>query len=161
MLLLSNHILIRIRERVHILVIYLAYVACITTLRVSCQKGKVNKSSVLSYGFNYSGDNGGVHAEHDAINNLKPNRRANMHKSRNRLQSVTLLIVRFSRTNKIYNSKPCANCIQNMIGLPERKGYRIRNVYYSNDNGEIIKSDLHMLQNETPYYTRYYRRKRK
>ena len=39
-------------------------------------KGIMEKANILSYGFNFMGDiNGlepGIHAEHDAINKLKP-----------------------------------------------------------------------------------------
>ena len=101
------------------------------------QKGKIN---ILSFGFNKIGDSdgneAGIHAEHDAINKLKP-----LEKKKN-LKPVNLLVIRFSKKNKLQNSKPCANCIQTMKKLPEKKGYKIKDIYYSNDNEDIIKSNF-------------------
>ena len=116
----------------------------------------LKKANILSFGFNMMGDiNGnhpGVHAEHDAINRLKPLQR------KRHLQNVNILVIRLSKNNKIQNSKPCANCIENMKILPEKKGYRIRNIYYSDDNGDIIKSSLKNLQKEELHYSRYFRK---
>lgn len=121
-------------------------------------KGKsvLKKANILTFGFNKMGDvNGneaGTHAEHDAINKLKPLNK------RKRLQNINMLVIRISKTNKLQNSKPCAICIQIMKNLPEKKGYRIRNIYYSNDNGEIIKSNLKTLENDDLHYSTYYRK---
>jgi cytidine deaminase len=101
-----------------------------------------------------SGNQPGIHAEHDAINGLKPLRR------KKHLQNVNILVVRLSKNNRLQNSKPCANCIETMNILPEKKGYRIKNVYYSNENGEIVKSNLKILENEELHYSRFFRRNR-
>jgi hypothetical protein len=37
------------------------------------------------------------------------------------------------------------------------KGYKIKNIYYSNDNGDIVKSSLKNLENEDLHYSRFYR----
>lgn len=120
----------------------------------NCQKGKIN---ILSFGFNKMGDSDGhepgIHAEHDVINKLKPLER------KKKLEPVNLLVIRFSKNNKLQNSKPCANCIQTMKNLPEKKGYKIKNIYYSNDNGTIIKSNLKILEKEELHYSRFYRQK--
>lgn len=101
----------------------------------------------------YDGHEPGIHAEHDAINKLKPLER------KKKLEHVNLLVVRFSKKNKFQNSKPCANCIQTMKKLPEKKGYKIRDIYYSNDNEEIVKSNFQMLEKEELHYSRYYKNK--
>lgn len=120
-------------------------------------KNVLKKANILSFGFNKMGDiNGnepGIHAEHDAINKLKPLNR------KKRLESINLLVIRFSKNNKLQNSKPCANCIQTMKILPEKKGYKIRNIYYSNDNGEIVKSNFKILENEELHLSRFYRQR--
>ena len=61
----------------------------------------------------------GVHAEHNALMKLKPSQ------NKKRLEPVNLLVVRFSKTNKLQSSKPCNNCIKIMESIPERKGYKI------------------------------------
>lgn len=95
----------------------------------------------------------GVHAEHDAINRLKPLERNKA------LKPIHLLVIRVSKNNKLQNSKPCVNCVQTMRTVPEKKGYRIKHVYYSNDRGEIIQSSVNNLEKEIPHYSRYYRNK--
>lgn len=97
------------------------------------------------------GNEPGIHAEHDAINKLKPLSR-NKH-----LKNINMLVIRFSKNYKIQNSKPCANCIKTMKTLPEKKGYRIKNIYYSNQNGEIVKSNINKLENEELHYSRFFR----
>ena len=62
-----------------------------------------------------NGNEAGVHAEHDAINKLKPLER------KNHLETINLLVIRISKHNKLLNSKPCANCIQNMKIFCERR----------------------------------------
>lgn len=99
-----------------------------------------------------NGNQPGVHAEHDAINRLKPLQR------KKRLQNVNILVIRLSKNNKMQNSKPCANCIETIKTLPEKKGYRIKNIYYSGDNGEIIKSSIKTLENEELHYSRFFRK---
>jgi hypothetical protein len=98
------------------------------------------------------GNEPGIHAEHDAINRLKPLKR------KKHLQNVNILVIRLSQNNKMQNSMPCANCIETMKTLPEKKGYRIKNIYYSNNFGEIVKSSLKNLEKEKLHYSRFFRK---
>jgi cytidine deaminase len=122
-------------------------------------KGAMKKANILSFGINTLGDvdglTPGIHAEHDAIRKLPPLRR------RNKLENINMLVIRLSTTNKLQMSKPCVNCIQMMNSMPEKLGYKIKNVYYSNSNGNIIKTNLKNLENEETHYSRFYRRKLK
>ena len=105
----------------------------------------LNKSNVLSYGVNKPN---GIHAEHDAIQKLKPLKR------NKKLVPIHLLVIRMSGKNKLQPSKPCVNCIKTMHNLPKQLGYSIKHVYYSDDNGEIIKSNLSKLgKDELPHLT--------
>jgi hypothetical protein len=105
----------------------------------------LNKSNVLSYGVNKPN---GIHAEHDAIQKLKPLKR------NKKLVPIHLLVIRISGKNKLQPSKPCVNCIKTMHNLPKQLGYSIKHVYYSDDNGEIIKSNLSKLgKDELPHLT--------
>ena len=118
----------------------------------------LKKANILSYGFNRPGDvsgcQPGIHAEHDAINKLKPLKR------KKHLQNINMLVIRLTKSNKLQSSKPCANCIETIKTLPEKKGYRIKNIYYSDENGEIVKSSLRSLENEDLHYSRFFRRNR-
>lgn len=119
--------------------------------------GSMNKVSILSYGINQMGDckgiKAGIHAEHDSIRKLLPLKR------KKRLENINLLVIRLSGKNKLQLSKPCINCINMMKTLPPKLGYKIKDIYYSNENGDIVKSSIKNLENELPYYTRYYRHK--
>ena len=115
----------------------------------------LEKARILSFGTNMMGDiNGtipGIHAEHNALTKLKPI------KYKKKLEQINILVIRVSKTNKIQSSKPCNNCIRIMELIPERKGYKIQNIYYSNEEGNIIKTTLNILKNEEQHYSRYYR----
>ena len=95
----------------------------------------------------------GIHAEHNAIRKLLPLKR------KKRLENINLLVVRLSGTNKLQSSKPCMNCINIMKILPPKLGYKIQDICYSNENGDIIKSSLKNLEMDKPHYSRYYKNK--
>jgi hypothetical protein len=117
----------------------------------------LKKARILSYGINKMGDSDGIkpgiHAECDAIKKLIPLRK------KKRLESINILVVRLSVKNRLQSSKPCINCINTMKTLPLKLGYKIKNVYYSNSNEEIIKTTLQNLESEEKHYSRFYRRK--
>jgi hypothetical protein len=117
------------------------------------------KIQILSYGINQYSDVDGtmpsVHAEYDAITNLPP---LNNKKNKKNLYNCNIFITRLSKTNKLGSSKPCFQCVNNMYILPESKGYRIKNVYYTDKDENIIKKRLsELLKKDEPYYTRHQR----
>ena len=91
----------------------------------------------------------GIHAEHNALTKLKPL------KIKKKLEPINILVIRLSKTNKIQSSKPCMNCIQVMDFLPEKKGYKLQNIYYSESSGSITKTTLNNLKMEEPHYSKY------
>lgn len=119
--------------------------------------GTLKKARILSFGINQMGDskgiNPGIHAEHDAIRKLLPLKR------KKRLENVNMLVIRLSSKNKLQSSKPCMVCINIMKILPEKLGYKIQNVFYSDTEGNIVKTTLHNLDNEEKHYSRFYRRR--
>jgi hypothetical protein len=48
-----------------------------------------------------------------------------------------------------------------MKKLPTKKGYKIQNIYYSDNEGNIIKTSLQNLENEEKHYSSYYRQKKR
>lgn len=121
-------------------------------------KGDLKKARILSFGINYMGDQDGkepgIHAECDAISKLLPLRK------KKHLEHINILVIRISPKNKLQPSKPCNNCIESMIRLPPKKGYKIQNIYYSDSFGNIIKSSLNSLENsEEKHYSKFYRKK--
>lgn len=122
-------------------------------------KGRENlsKCNIINYGMNRLGDSegkvAGVHAECDALLKLVPL------KYKKRLQPINLITIRLSPKNKMQSSKPCYNCIQVMKYLPQKKGYKINNIYYSDNEGNIIRSSLDELDSEEKHISYYHRRK--
>jgi hypothetical protein len=118
------------------------HVACIFT-----------KKRILNYGINKMGNGGpGIHAEYDAIKKLCPLRK------RKRCRKVDLLVVRLSQKNKLQMSKPCYKCIETIKYLPNKLGYNIQNIYYSDESGNIVKSNLNALDNGEKHYSRFVKR---
>lgn len=131
------------------------HVACI--LQFYKGNGNMKKIKILSFGMNQMADskglNPGVHAEQDALNKLPSV------KYKKKLETISMLVLRLSSKNKLQSSKPCANCIESMKIYPIKKGYRIHNIYHSDGEGNIIKTTLHDLDNDTKHYSRYYRQR--
>lgn len=110
-------------------------------------KGKVTKDkaisgNILSFGENYFLTNNigklyMIHAEHDAINNLPYTKKK---------QNINLLVVRFTKNNKLCMSKPCEQCIKNIYKLAPKKGYNVKNIYYSTEDENITKTTLTRLR---------------
>ena len=56
------------------------------------------------------------------------------------------MVLRVNKSGYICNSKPCENCIQYMNTILRKRNYIIKNIYYSNEFGDIIKTKLiHLL----------------
>lgn len=101
--------------------------------------------TVLSTGVNHTR----FHAEHDALRKLPPLFNGNQRRGRGRRRNIDLIVVRFSGEKRLQSSKPCAHCISFMNSdFVCRRGYCIRNVYYSDSTGEIRNDTLVKLTNE-------------
>jgi len=101
-----------------------------------------------------NGKNPGIHAETDALTKLKPLR------CDKKLKFINILVIRLSKKNNLQSSKPCINCINTMRILPPKKGYSIQYIYYSDNEGNIVKTTLENLEKEEKHYSRFYRRNR-
>jgi hypothetical protein len=130
---------------------------CGNYFHVSCIfQGKYN---ILSIGINKYTDVDGtmpsIHAEHDAILRLP------YLKNKKKLVKINLLVIRFLKTYTLANSKPCYKCIQNMIDIPKKRGYKIEDIYYSENSETIIKTNINKLLNDPVHHvTSYYRNNR-
>ena len=45
-----------------------------------------------------------------------------------------------------------------MNDIPCKKGYKLQNIYYSDHNGRIIKTNLNKLQYDEQHYSKFYRK---
>jgi len=59
-------------------------------------------------------------------------------------KSWNLISLKVSKTGKLGMAKPCLHCI---VKMSEEK-YNIKNVFYSNSDGEIVKTSLTALMKE-------------
>ena len=64
---------------------------------------------------------------------------------------MNILVIRVNGKNEFVNSKPCENCLYYL------RLYGIKNVYYSNDKGEIVREKIEDIENthQTISHTRY------
>jgi hypothetical protein len=112
---------------------------------------------ILSYGMNEylcNKDCGSIHAESSVINNLKPLQK----KSRNKkhVKNIDLLVIKTTKTGKLGMSKPCIKCIIDMLSLPPKKGYNIKNVLFSTHDGNIKSTTLKDLVDGEQHVSKYY-----
>ena len=81
-----------------------------------------------------------THAEMNALNKLKS-------KFIKKNQKIDILVLRLNKLHSnLSNSHPCIFCLLKMKKFP------IRNVYYSDDNGNIVKCSLTKLLYFEPHY---------
>ncbi|AYV79711.1 MAG: hypothetical protein Faunusvirus41_2 [Faunusvirus sp.] len=115
---------------------------------------------VLSFGTNHTHPTkdyyGSIHAEHDAINNLRI-RKKNVNKN---LIPVELMVIKMTKNNKLTNSRPCVKCLYNMSTLPAQKGYRIKTVSYSNEEHKIVSNKLREMLSQQKQHMCIYSRKK-
>lgn len=107
--------------------------------------------NVLSYGMNTYESYGSSHAEYNAIRNLTINKHKKIY--------VDILVLRVTLSGKLNMSKPCKHCIASFNIMPLKKGYIIKNVYYSNECGAIEKCTLCKLDQSTDKHITYAHRK--
>jgi hypothetical protein len=97
---------------------------------------KDNASSLLSFGINDEKN----HSEVNAILKLRFRRE----KLKNPIK-ISALVIRVSSTGELGMSRPCAHCTFSLFRLPRKFGYVITDIYYSNENGNIIKTNINEL----------------
>lgn len=81
-----------------------------------------------------------IHAEINALNKIK--------KWKNKPKKIDVFVIRFNKIGTLTESRPCYNCIKSF----EKSGFDIRNVYYSNKNGEIVKESFYTMKNSEIIY---------
>jgi cytidine deaminase len=87
-----------------------------------------------------------IHAEEDLIRRL-PFRRSR------KLKTIDIVVVQVKKL-RYANSRPCASCIHKMQMCAPAKGYVVRRIYYSDKNGEMVKTTLDQLLREPMYHSR-------
>jgi len=108
-------------------------------LIISLRRLEENRSVLyqITKGTNYYDrkiNNRPIHAEIDAINKLPKNKT-------NKVIKINILVIRATKNNELKMSMPCVHCLYNIVNLPNTKGYIVKNIYYSNNDGQIIKTN--------------------
>lgn len=127
---------------------------CGNYYHIACIVKEDNFDNILSIGVNILGNDNenisGVHAEFDALRKLpklKPKRN---------MPRISLLVLRLSKTNKLQSSKPCYKCVYMLNKIPQKMGYALKAIYYSDGNGNIVRTSLRVLEKEEKHHTRLY-----
>lgn len=114
-----------------------------------------NKILPLSYGenwiYNTTRYNPGhldlsAHAEHAAVINLRPN-------ENKKKRAASIFVIKFKLSGLVGPSEPCGHCLNVLAKQASKKGYYIKNVYFTNRNKTIEMRHLHELIKD-PYVTR-------
>ena len=72
-----------------------------------------------------------IHAEVDAINHLKP-------LPRGKKKKVMMFVFRVNGTS-LRMARPCESCINYIQKHTERKGYRMKRIYYTDWDGKVVR----------------------
>jgi len=89
------------------------------------------------------------HAEHSAIIRL-PQRYSR------KLIPINIFVIKTTLHGVIGMSKPCSHCLTLMTTLPQRLGYRIANIFYTNRAGDIEKKKLAELMSEDMHVSKLF-----
>lgn len=90
-----------------------------------------------------------THAEMDVVRKLQ-----NYANTKKR-PIIDILIIRVSKQNKMLNSKPCSICVKYLCKV---KHIIIKNIYYSDHQGDIVKISLEQLLSQKQHHTKKYLR---
>lgn len=96
----------------------------------------------------------GLHAEMDAIRKLPPI------PLKAKKKKINLIVIRIDRFGNLRNSGPCFKCIQYMQRLNLTTSYKIENVYYSDQDGNIVVIKLADLIDQENKHVSYAFRKK-
>ena len=101
----------------------------------------------------YTGCGYGRHAEMDAISKLPPNY------NRRKRREIDLIVIRVDRFGCLKASKPCFMCVKHLNRLNIASGYRVGNVYYSTEDGNVTSCKFSDLLNDEDKHVSYRFRK--
>lgn len=88
----------------------------------------------------YDGCCYGRHAEMDVIKKLF---RLNKIKTK---RDITLIVIRIDKEGNLCNSHPCKKCTEFMTNISNQRKHNIKDIYYSNNEGNIVYTRLSKLE---------------
>lgn len=114
-----------------------------------CMILKHSNTIKLAAGYNnarevYNGCGYGFHSEMDAIRKLKKT---------GKKVTINILVIRLDKLKCLKMSRPCQKCIKFMKTKLPLKGYKVKWVYYSTNEGDIRKISFSKLIREPAHVT--------
>lgn len=98
-----------------------------------------------------------IHAEMDAVDKLNFSREIKKRKKREILV-IDLFVIRANKDGKLKNSKPCQQCLNYIDQRRKLIGFKINNIYYSDENSCIVCHKFDdLLNKDDQYISRYFR----
>ena len=98
-----------------------------------------------------------IHAEMDAVDKLNFTREIKKRKKRDIL-IVDLFVIRANKDGKLKNSKPCQQCLNYIDQRRKLIGFKINNIYYSDENSNIVCCKFNdLLDEDDKFISRYFK----
>jgi len=73
-------------------------------------------------------------------------------KGKKRKEIINLIVIRVSKSGLLKNSAPCFMCVKHMDWVNRNTSYKIKNIYYSNECGNMIMMKVDDLINSEEKY---------
>lgn len=70
---------------------------------------------------------------------------------------ISAFVIRITHTGTLGMSRPCMHCLWSLDRLPRKSGYLVSDVYYSDDNGSIVKTTMKNLLGGPQHVSRGHR----
>lgn len=94
-----------------------------------------------------------IHAEDNVIRKLP-----NIKSAGKRTKKVDMMVIRVNHSGDLASSKPCINCIVLMSSRLPDKGYTLRDVYFSNAQGNLELCRFRsLLQSNDHHVSRFHK----
>ena len=89
----------------------------------------------------------------DAIRKLPP-----LQNKKRRKQDIVLIVIRIDKNGNLKNSQPCVKCLEHINKPNYSSWYRLTNIWYSNQEGNIIHRKLQqIIDSEKKHITRRFK----
>ena len=111
-----------------------------------------------NYGENkFKGMGCSIHAEEDVIRKME--RKYSDKANKKNKKKFNLLVLKVSKKgDKIGMSRLCEKCVLRVYNLSNSSGIQVKNIFYSDENGEIVKTTPAKLYNRKDHHvTGYYK----
>lgn len=100
-------------------------------------------------------DDFSIHAEYDALTNIKTSKILQKFKGKKKIINVSLVSIRYGENGKLLNAKPCDNCLTAFKKYMKKYNIYVNKVYYSIDNDIVCEKFLDLFFEEGKHFGHY------